>query len=86
MSNTFLTFYRDDLSELNYATMCIKEAMRIHCPVPFVGRETTKEFELEGVTLLPGTLIDVSIHLLHHNEDVLGADHMVGIHSKRHDT
>ena len=68
---------REDLTSLTYTTMCIKEAIRIHCPVPTVGRDTNEAFELEGITLLPGTFIDVSIHLLHHNPDVWGDDHMV---------
>ena len=69
---------REDLTGLMYTTMCIKEAIGMHCPIPFVGQETKEAFELEGITLLPGTLLDVSTHLLHHSPDVWGDDHNYG--------
>ena len=68
---------RDDLGRLTYTTMCLKEAMRLHPPVPIIQRETNQEFQLEGVTLPPDTFIDIFIYLLHHNEAVWGADHWV---------
>ena len=35
---------RDDISKMEYLTMCIKEGMRDHCPVPFIQREFTVMF------------------------------------------
>lgn len=57
--------------------MCVKESLRLHPPVPFVGRELESPLQVNGVTLLPGTLIDVVIYAVHHNELVWGEDHMV---------
>ena len=51
--------------------------MRLHCPVPFIGRELSQELTLEGVTLLPGTFIDINICTLHHNPHVWGENHQV---------
>ena len=70
--------YRSDLLELPFTTQCIKEAFRMHSPVPFIAREVEKEFELDGITLKPGTFIDVIIDQLNHNEHVWGTDHWVG--------
>ena len=39
---------RDDVSKMDYLTMCIKEGMRDHCPVPFIQREFTHSFEING--------------------------------------
>ena len=33
---------RDDLPKLSYLSQCVKESMRIHPPVPNVGRQITK--------------------------------------------
>ena len=60
-----------------YTTRCIKEALRIHSPVPTVGREVDKEFEIDGVRMPVGSRIQVHIHALHHNQEIWGADHEV---------
>ena len=44
--------------------------MRLHCPVPFIERVTTKEMEIEGVKLPPGSILDIQIYNLHHNPTV----------------
>jgi hypothetical protein len=61
---------RDDIPKLKYMTMCIKESMRLHCPVPFIERELTKEMTIDGVTLPKGSVIDIQIYNLHHNPTV----------------
>jgi len=58
-------------------TMCIKESLRSHPPVPFAVRDLENPLEIDGVTLLPGTIIVISIWLAHHNRLVWGDDHMV---------
>lgn len=65
-----------DLPHLEYLTICIKEGMRLHCPVAIVGRETTKPFDLGDVVAPPGTSVMINIWMLHHNEHVWGPDHM----------
>merc|ERR1711894_727816 len=65
----------DDLNKLPYLTMCIKESLRHTPPVPFIGRELENPLEIDGVTLEPGTLIDMNIWGTHHNPHVWGDDH-----------
>ena len=65
------------MNKLPYLTQCLKEAMRLHSPVPFIGRELSQELTLEGVTLLPGTFIDINICTLHHNPHVWGENYQV---------
>ncbi|ELU04870.1 hypothetical protein CAPTEDRAFT_181976 [Capitella teleta] len=60
----------DDIPKLKYLTMCIKESMRLHCPVPFIERELTKELTIDGVTLPKGSVVDIQIYNLHHNPTV----------------
>ena len=57
--------------------MCIKEALRLHTPVPFIGRQLTNPIELDGITLPKDTFVNINIYLLHHNPLVWGEDHMV---------
>nr|AFP66954.1 cytochrome P450 [Perinereis nuntia] len=66
----------EDLSKLKYLTMCIKEALRLHTPVPFIEREHTKDLEIDGKVLPPGSIVDVQIYNLHHNPVVWGEDNM----------
>jgi len=41
--------------------------MRLHCPVPFIQRETTSEVTIDGITLPPKTIVAVNIYSIHHN-------------------
>jgi cytochrome P450 len=36
----------EDLGKLRYLEMCWKEAMRLHCPVHFIGRRLTEAISL----------------------------------------
>ena len=58
---------REDLNRLPYLTMCIKEGMRCHNPVPTVSRELTKPMVMNGVELLPGTGVMINIGMYIHN-------------------
>ena len=72
-----MCLYRGDLSQLQFTTQFIKETMRMHSPVPIIGRQVSNEFELHGITLKPGTFVDMMIFLSNHNQDVWGPDHYV---------
>ena len=61
---------RDDLSGLKYLSMCIKESLRLHSPVPFVERQTTKDMDINGHFLPAGTVVDIELYVLHHNPAV----------------
>lgn len=62
--------FRADLSKLEYLTMCLKESLRHFSPVPFIQREFTHDFEVEGRKFPAGTPVTVHIYGVHHNEDV----------------
>ena len=40
--------------------MCIKEGLRLYPTIPFLARETTKDFEVGGVTVPAKTMIAVN--------------------------
>lgn len=58
----------DDISKLEYLTMCVKEGLRLHCPVPIVNRHLTKELNMGDRILPKGTAIQINIWALHHNK------------------
>lgn len=63
-------FEWEDLSKLHYLTMCIKESLRLHSPVPFIGRQLENELTIDGITLPKRSLLDIDIYGLHHNPAV----------------
>uniref|UniRef100_A0A7N9ALA5 aromatase n=1 Tax=Mastacembelus armatus TaxID=205130 RepID=A0A7N9ALA5_9TELE len=61
----------EDLSNLPFTTMCIRESLRLHSPVQAVTRKYTKDIALPGDCTVPkGTICLVSIYGTHHNPDV----------------
>ncbi|KAM9328434.1 cytochrome P450 4F3 [Pholidichthys leucotaenia] len=66
----------EDLSGLPFTTMCIKESLRLHCPVQAVTRRYTQDMELPGDCTVPaGTICLVSIYGTHHNPAVWANPH-----------
>ncbi|KAK3749712.1 hypothetical protein RRG08_056501 [Elysia crispata] len=57
----------DDLNKLPYLTMVIKEAMRLHSPVPFIQRILTSDTEIDGKIAPAGTAVNCVIYNIHHN-------------------
>ncbi|XP_041348004.1 cytochrome P450 4F22-like [Gigantopelta aegis] len=57
----------EDLVNLPYLTMCIKESMRLHTPVPFIQRELAQEMIIEGQKIPSGVVISVPVYNVHHN-------------------
>lgn len=55
------------MSEFHYLTMCTKEAMRLHTPVPFIQRQTTQNLDIDGKSVPVGTTITILIYNVHHN-------------------
>ncbi|XP_045714592.1 cytochrome P450 4A11 isoform X2 [Phyllostomus hastatus] len=61
----------DQLDQMPYTTMCIKEALRLYPPVPFVGRELNKPITFpDGRSLPRGIKLSLSFYGLHHNPKV----------------
>ena len=67
----------EDLPEMEYLTMCIKESLRLNPTVFVISRELTNSQTIDGHSFPPGTLVDIGIYALHHNETVWGKDHMI---------
>ena len=44
--------------------------MRLHTPVPFIERQTTKDSEIDGYFLPSGTVVAIQLYVLHHNAHV----------------
>ncbi|XP_071111836.1 cytochrome P450 4F6-like [Haliotis cracherodii] len=59
-----------DLPTLEYLTLCLKESLRYHSPVPFIARQTEDVVNIGGVTLPTGTIVAVSIYNLHRHPDI----------------
>ena len=49
--------FRDDLSKLKYTTMCIKEALRLYTPGPFVAKLSSEDVMIHGYKIPKGTYI-----------------------------
>ncbi|XP_049550203.1 cytochrome P450 4A11-like [Orcinus orca] len=61
----------DHLDNMPYTTMCIKEALRLYPPVPFIGREMSKPITFPvGPSLPAGIALSLSFYGLHHNPKV----------------
>ena len=48
---------REDLSKLSYTTMCIKESLRLYPPVPYIAKELSEDFFVEGNRIPKGVVI-----------------------------
>jgi len=55
----------DDIPKLVYTRMVIEETLRLHPPIWFENRNVTREVELGGVMLSPGTMVAFSRYALH---------------------
>lgn len=61
----------EDLSNLSFTTMCIRESLRLHSPVQAVTRRYTQDMALPGGRTVPqGAICLVSIYGTHHNPTV----------------
>ncbi|XP_053563158.1 LOW QUALITY PROTEIN: ultra-long-chain fatty acid omega-hydroxylase-like [Bombina bombina] len=61
----------DELSQLQFTTMCIKESLRLHPPVTAVFRRCTEDIKLPDGKVIPkGNTCLISIYGSHHNPTV----------------
>jgi cytochrome P450 len=64
----------DDLAQLPYTDMVIKEAMRLYPPAWAIGRTAAADFEVEGYRLPKGQVVLMSQWVMHRNPEIWGAD------------
>uniref|UniRef100_A0AAX7SMW8 aromatase n=1 Tax=Astatotilapia calliptera TaxID=8154 RepID=A0AAX7SMW8_ASTCA len=77
----------EDLSNLPFTTMCIKESLRLHSPVQAVTRSYTQDMVLPGNRTVPaGTICLVSIYGTHHNPTVWTNPHRFDPSNKKSQT
>ncbi|KAB0388706.1 hypothetical protein E2I00_006205 [Balaenoptera physalus] len=61
----------DDLAQLPFLTMCIKESLRLHPPVTVISRRCTQDTVLPDGRVIPkGVICLISIFGTHHNPSV----------------
>ncbi|CAO2604653.1 Cytochrome P450 4F6, partial [Lemmus lemmus] len=61
----------DDLNQLPFLTMCIKESLRLHPPVTMVSRCCTQDIVLPDGRVIPkGVICIINIFGIHHNPTV----------------
>ncbi|XP_070692277.1 cytochrome P450 4T8 [Pempheris klunzingeri] len=61
----------EDLSQIPYTTMCIKECLRLYPPVPGMSRKITKPMTfIDGRTLPGGSHVGTSVYAVHRNAAV----------------
>ncbi|XP_008047420.1 cytochrome P450 4F6-like [Carlito syrichta] len=61
----------EDLAQLPFLTMCLKESLRLHPPVPAISRCCRQDVALPDGRVIPkGNICTISIFGLHHNPSV----------------
>ncbi|XP_064256718.1 LOW QUALITY PROTEIN: leukotriene-B4 omega-hydroxylase 3-like [Passer domesticus] len=63
----------EDLSQLPFTTMCIKNSLRLHPPVTAVSQCCTEDIPLRdglAIPIPPGVICRMSIYRTHHNPDL----------------
>ncbi|XP_064256709.1 LOW QUALITY PROTEIN: leukotriene-B4 omega-hydroxylase 3-like [Passer domesticus] len=63
----------EDLSQLPFTTMCIKNSLRLHPPVTAVSQCCTEDIPLRdglAIPIPPGVICWMSIYRTHHNPDL----------------
>ncbi|BFZ23063.1 hypothetical protein BsWGS_26102 [Bradybaena similaris] len=63
-------FTWEDLSRLEFTTMCIKEGLRLDPAVPMIQRKLEEDMEIMGHVIPAGTLVAVAISVLHKNPNI----------------
>ena len=59
-----------DMNQLPYLTRCIKESLRLHSTIMYIGRELKNSLQMDDKVIPAGTLVIINIWNLHHNSAV----------------
>lgn len=57
-----------NIQKLPYMDMVVNESLRIKPVIPFFGRLTTTDFQLNDITIPKGVMIYPAVYLVHHDE------------------
>ncbi|XP_059138467.1 cytochrome P450 4F2-like [Physella acuta] len=60
----------EDLSQLPYLTMVMKESLRLHSIAPFIHRQMTCDTRVDDLVVPAGTEVSLSLYNTHHNPQV----------------
>ncbi len=64
----------EDLPNLPYTDMVIKESMRLYPPAWAIGRMASRDFDIEGYHLPKGQVVFMSQWVMHRNPEIWGSD------------
>ncbi|XP_001360299.1 cytochrome P450 4e2 [Drosophila pseudoobscura] len=64
-----------EISEMKYLDLFIKEAQRVYPSVPFIGRYTEKDYIIEGDLVPKGTTLNLALVMLGYNDRVFKDPH-----------
>ena len=73
-TETSIDFTMDFLQKFTYLEAVIKETMRLFPEGPFIGREPSKEVDLNGFLIPKGAVVLISIFSMHRDEKYWGTD------------
>lgn len=59
----------EELSNLKYIEMCIREVLRLFPIAPFILRRSTEQFKIDNITYPPGCAIGIAIFNLHRSPE-----------------
>jgi len=58
-----------EVTSLVYLNMVVKESLRIQPPITFVARKLTETLTVDGLTIPPGTDVDIMLYWLHRDPE-----------------
>ncbi|ALC40923.1 Cyp4e3 [Drosophila busckii] len=64
-----------ELADMKYLDLFIKEAQRVYPSVPFIGRYTEKDYDIHGTIIPKGTTINLSLMALGYNSRIFKEPH-----------